>query len=93
MIKLKDLIKNIFTLLYYLPGFIQKPAIHYKIDCKCVCHNPFYSKPYCYHCKGDNEVGRYWKAKSEQEIEDSLISTYHKKVENFIKSKKKKITL
>ena len=71
--KIINLIKKILTLLYYLSGFIQKPAIHYKIDCKRVCHNPVYSKAYRYHCKGDNEVGKHWKAKTEQEIELSLI--------------------
>ena len=75
---LSKFIGKIFTLLYYLPGFIQKPAIHYKIDC---------------NCKGDNEVGKHWKAKTEQEIEDSLINTYHEKVKDFINSRKKKVSL
>ncbi len=29
-----------------------------KPDCYCVCHNPISSRPWCEHCKGDNEVGR-----------------------------------
>ena len=74
--KIKNLIKNLFVLLYYLPGFIQKPAIHHKIVeaeskempiCYCVCHAKVSSKAYCEHCKARNHVGRYWQAKSEQE--------------------------
>ena len=104
-------IKNIFTLLYYLPlgnanvicvtslfnlkahitedvrGFIQKPAIHYKIhsndetitmDTEGIIHRR----------DGTKEI-----VDKENRIEENLINTYHEKVENFINSRKKKISL
>lgn len=29
--KIKKFLKNIFVVLYYLPGIIWQPAIHYKV--------------------------------------------------------------
>ena len=85
--KIINLIKKILTLLYYLPGFIQKPAIHYKIhsndetitmDTEGIIHRR----------DGTKEI-----VDEENRIEENLINTYHEKVKDFINSRKKKISL
>ena len=51
---------------------MEKPVK--KINCYCVCHIPVSSKPSCEHCKGDNEVGRYWKNKKKAQVQGVRIT-------------------